>query len=333
MVATLEADRRPPVRLFTPLVPRREDFGVPLRSRRKRDLPDISPAANRGRGPSVAEFRVGETEPVRWKGADGWEVHGLIIRPEASDFRGPHPMITMVHGGPTGSWSPGYNLGADWSGVLERGIAVFLPNPRGSTGRGLEFAESNIGDMGGKDWEDILAGVEHCVSEGIADPDRLGIGGGSYGGYMTAWAVTQTDRFKAAVMRAGISDWRSFHGRSTIAGWESIHYVDADPYDPDGAYRKFSPIAHLKRVKTPTLIIHGELDSRLSCGTGLPLSPSIKGPGGGNGAGDLPQGGPRYQRARPQARPEAPYGAVVRGPASPVPRVSTASGLSMFDLR
>ena len=210
--------------------------------------------------PQVAEFRVGETEPVRWKGADGWEVHGLIIRPEASDFRGPHPMITMVHGGPTGSWSPGYNLGADWSGVLEHGIAVFLPNPRGSTGRGLEFAESNIGDMGGKDWEDILAGVEHCVSEGIADPDRLGIGGGSYGGYMTAWAVTQTDRFKAAVMRAGISDWRSFHGRSTLAGWESIHYGDADPYDLDGTYRKFSPIAHLKRVKTPTLIIHGELD-------------------------------------------------------------------------
>ena len=210
--------------------------------------------------PQASEFRVGRAEPVHWKAADGTEIQGLVIRPVAPDSKDPYPMITMVHGGPTGAWSPSYNVGADWYGVLEHGIAVFLPNPRGSTGWGLEFAEANIGDMGGKDWEDIQSGIDHCVAQGIADPDRLGIGGGSYGGYMAAWAVTQSDRFKAAIMRAGISDWRSFHGRSALAGWDSVHYGDADPYELDGTLSKFSPITHVKRVKTPTLIIHGEID-------------------------------------------------------------------------
>ena len=210
--------------------------------------------------PQAAEFRLGEVEAVHWTASDGTEIQGLVIRPVAPDPKGPRPMITMVHGGPTGTWSPSYTAGADWYGVLEHGVAVFLPNPRGSTGWGLEFAEANIGDMGGKDWEDIQSGIDHCVARGIADPDRLGIGGGSYGGYMTAWAVTQTDRFKAAIMRAGISDWRSFHGRSTLAGWDSVHYGDADPYELDSTLSRFSPITHVKRVKTPTLIIHGEID-------------------------------------------------------------------------
>jgi dipeptidyl aminopeptidase/acylaminoacyl peptidase len=114
--------------------------------------------------------------------------------------------------------------------------------------------------MGGKDWEDILAGIDHCVELGIADPDRQGIAGNSYGGFMAAWAVTQTDRFKAALMRAGISDWRSFHGKTSITAWDSAFYGDADPWEPDGIFKDFSPITHVKNVKTPTLIIHGEID-------------------------------------------------------------------------
>jgi dipeptidyl aminopeptidase/acylaminoacyl peptidase len=114
--------------------------------------------------------------------------------------------------------------------------------------------------MGGKDWEDIQAGIDYCIELGIADPERLGIAGNSYGGFMAAWAVTQTDRFKAALMRAGISDWRSFHGMTVISDWDSIYYGGADTWDPDGVYRRFSPITHVKNVKTPTLIIHGEVD-------------------------------------------------------------------------
>ncbi len=210
--------------------------------------------------PQAADTDAVQTDTIRWKGADGWEMQGLLIRPLGRSS-GPAPMITDVHGGPTGMTGYSYSPAKRYFGVLAgQGFAVFLPNYRGSTGWGLEFAESNIGDMGGKDWEDIQKGIDYCVAEGIADPKRLGISGGSYGGFMTAWAVTQTDRFKAGVMSAGVSDWRSFHGRSYLCDWDSIHYGDADPWDPDGVYRKFSPITYVKGVKTPTLILHGETD-------------------------------------------------------------------------
>ena len=108
--------------------------------------------------------------------------------------------------------------------------------------------------------QDVQLGVDHCIDHGIADPERLGVAGGSYGGFMTAWTVTQTDRFKAAVMSAGISDWRSFHGMTGIHTWDWIFYNRPDPWDPDGIYRHFSPITHIKNAKTPTLIVHGEED-------------------------------------------------------------------------
>ncbi len=210
--------------------------------------------------PQAVDFEIGATETLHWKGADGWEMQGLLIRPVGA-AAGAAPMVTVVHGGPTGMTAYRYYPAYRYFGLLAaNGLAVFLPNPRGSTGWGLEFAESNIGDMGGKDWEDIQAGIDYCVEQGIADPGLLGISGGSYGGFMTAWAVTQTDRFKAGVMIAGISDWRSFHGKSYLCDWDPIHYGDADPWDPDGTYRDFSPITYVKRVKTPTLILHGEAD-------------------------------------------------------------------------
>lgn len=211
--------------------------------------------------PEAGELEIGATEEVHWKGADDWDIQGLLIRPAGETEAGRHPLVTVVHGGPTGVSPNQYYPAHRYAQLLAaRGVAVFLPNYRGSTGWGLEFSESNIGDIGGKDWEDIQHGIDYCIQIGIADPGRLGIVGGSYGGFMTAWAVTQTERFKAAVMIAGISDWRSFHGRSRISDWDAIHYGDADPWDPDGVYRRFSPITHVKRVRTPTLIVHGEVD-------------------------------------------------------------------------
>lgn len=205
------------------------------------------------------EFEIAPTEIVRWTGVDGWEIQGLVIKPKGST--GPLPMITIVHGGPTQMVSHRYWPAYRFIGLLAaEGFAVFVPNYRGSTGKGLEFAESNIGDMGGKDWGDIETGIDHCIEQGIADPDRLGIGGGSYGGFMTAWAVGRTDRFKAGAMFAGVSDWRSFHGRSYLCNWDSIHYGGADPWELDGVYKKFSPITYVKNVKTPVLITHGEED-------------------------------------------------------------------------
>ena len=173
------------------------------------------------------------------------------------------PLVCLVHGGPTSQHANQYHAGSGGSNaqlLANAGFAVLLPNPRGSVGWGLEFAESNVGDQGGMDWQDIMRGVDYCIEQSIADPERLALTGGSFGGYITAWGVTQTDRFKAAVMYDGVCDWRSLHGMSEIPAWPRIFYRGADAWDPDGLYRDFSPITHIKNVTTPTLIIHGEKD-------------------------------------------------------------------------
>lgn len=208
----------------------------------------------------AAEFKIGKTEEVNWVSQDGLNLQGLLITPpNAPD--GPLPTVMLVHGGPTNCDRFRYQPLWRWAQLIAcRGFAVFQPNYRGSTGWGLDFAEANIGDMGGADFQDMLAGLDHLISKGRIDHDRLGIAGSSYGGFTTMWAVTQTDRFRAAVSIAGISDWRSFHGRSYLHTWDRIHYGDSDPYAPDSKHARFSPIAHIKNVRTPSLILHGELD-------------------------------------------------------------------------
>ena len=210
--------------------------------------------------PQAAEFAVGTTESIRWKSADGLEIQGLLTRPVGASDDGPYPLLVEAHGGPCWVGTPDYGINSLWYGLVANGVAVFHPNFRGTVGFGLEFAEANIGDMGGMDWQDIDSGIDYLVEQGIADPDRLGIAGGSYGGYMTAWAVTQTDRFKAAVMSADISDWRSFHGTSRLNGWEVIHYGGSHASEVLDLWEKFAPINYVQNVRTPTLIVHGEKD-------------------------------------------------------------------------
>ena len=210
--------------------------------------------------PQTDEFDVGATESVRWKSVDGLEIQGLLTRPIGASAQGPYPLLVAAHGGPTGGVTPNYGVTGTWYELVAKGIAVFQPNFRGSVGFGLEFAEANIGDMGGMDWQDINSGIDYLVEQGIADPDRLGIGGGSYGGYMTASAVTQSTRFKAASPRAGIYDWRAFHGVSFLHGWEVVHYGGKHAWEVLDVWEKYSPINHVENVETPTLIIHGDLD-------------------------------------------------------------------------
>src|SRR6266851_2904935 len=171
------------------------------------------------------------------------------------------------------SWSPDskqlalyYATGpgdTDWYrgqiGVIAAGYAVFRPNMRGSWGHGTAFADAVLGDMGGKDFQDILNGVEYLVREGLVDGSRIGIGGWSNGGYLTAWAVTQSNRFKAAMMGAGISDWHNMHAQTNIADAD-ILLLAADPLENPEVYRKHSPLTYAGRVTTPTLILHGEDD-------------------------------------------------------------------------
>ncbi len=209
------------------------------------------------------ELDLGTAESVWWKGSDGWDVQGFLVRPPGAAPDAKLPTITFVHG-----WPMGNHLNTCRAAVprglaphlAARGYAVFLPNPRGSTGRGNEFAEAVLGDTGGKDWEDIQRGIDHLIDRGVADPDRLGITGSSYGGFMTTWAVTQTDRFKAAVAGASHPEWRSFHGISGIRHFDIYFNKEEDPYDPDGGYRQRSGLTYVRNVKTPTLLLHGEVD-------------------------------------------------------------------------
>ncbi len=210
--------------------------------------------------PQAAEIEIGQTSVHHWKGTDGWDMQGFLIHPVGFDAGRKSPLVMWVHGGPTGVSASRYGAAYGWTQLLaSAGYAVFLPNYRGSTGWGLEFAESNIGDMGGRDFEDMLLGIDSLIAAGIADPARLAIAGWSYGGFTAAWAVSQTKRFRAAVMGAGISHWLSFHGKSALADWDAIHYAQS-PYVRDGLFQKFSPLSYYENLQTPTLILHGAED-------------------------------------------------------------------------
>jgi len=206
--------------------------------------------------PKIASI---EWRAHRWTSFDGLEIEGLLALPRERDD-GPLPLVVDVHGGPTGCWfwafAPAYGLPNLLAGA---GYAVLLPNVRGSTGRGPEFAEANLGDMGGGDLQDILTGIEALVRDGIVDDKRVAITGGSYGGFMACWAVTQTDRFAAAMPMAVVTDWVSFHTTTNIGQFDKL-YLQAEPFDPDGDYTHRSPVYHAAKCKTPTLILHGEDD-------------------------------------------------------------------------
>ena len=221
--------------------------------------------------PQTKEWALGPTHTLRWTAPDGTTIQGLLALPPGYREGARLPLVVIVHGGPADVHA--YSFAKWWTPLLAaRGMAVLLPNPRGSTGWGTAFTEANLGDMGGADFGDIMVGVDYVVACGVADPDRLGIGGWSYGGFMSAWAVTQTDRFKAAVMGAGIADWRSFHGVTNIPTWDALFYGapgrPADPYDLSGPYVRFSPLTHIDRARTPTLILHGERDDCVPVGQG-----------------------------------------------------------------
>lgn len=209
---------------------------------------------------ALADRTVPDAERFVWSAGDGVEIEGILLRPaERGDE--PLPLVVQVHGGPTATWTLEFSAGPFGMGVAlgNAGYAVLLPNPRGSTGRGQAFSRANLGDMGGGDLQDILAGVDALVEAGIADRERVGITGGSYGGFMSAWAITQTDAFAAAIPCACISNWLSFHNTSNVGRWDEL-YLQSDPYDPAGDYFARSPVMHARACTTPTLLLHGELD-------------------------------------------------------------------------
>ena len=195
-------------------------------------------------------------EWFRYKSFDGLQIEGSLIKPASYTPGTRVPLIVLVHGGPTGVWADSIE---SWGQLLAaRGFAIFYPNIRGSTGYGQKFIEMNRADWGGADFKDVMAGVDYLIGQGIADPQRLGIGGWSYGGYMSEWAITQTTRFKAAVSGAGLSNLASEFGTENGSSYDQWFF--GVPYENLDVFMKSSPIKYLKNVKTPTLILQGEAD-------------------------------------------------------------------------
>jgi len=198
---------------------------------------------------------VAKAQSVWWKN-DGFDVQGWLLLPPNTS--GKIPTIVTIHGGPAAAATPAF-IAPGASPLLEHGYAIFRPNPRGSYGQGEAFTLANVRDFGHGDLRDVLAGIDAAAKVAPIDTERLGLTGGSYGGFMTMWAVTQTTRFKAAVAAAGISDWLSYYGENGIDAW-MIPYFGASAYDDPEVYTRSSAINFMRNVKTPTFAYVGERD-------------------------------------------------------------------------
>ena len=216
--------------------------------------------------PQLEGLPMAAMEHITWTASDGRENHGWLLLPPdtASDTR--LPLVAAIHGGPAAQWGNWFHgTWHDWGQILaNEGYAVFMPNPRGSTGRGGDFTSSNKYDFGGGDFDDIMTGIDMLIERGVVDPDKLGICGWSFGGFMTAWAVTHTDRFKAAVAGAAPTNWPSKIGTTDIRPANEWN-LGAVNDNPDRSWDR-SPIRYVKNATTPTLLLQGGADVRVPPG-------------------------------------------------------------------
>jgi dipeptidyl aminopeptidase/acylaminoacyl peptidase len=201
---------------------------------------------------------AGSATNVSWTAPDGTAIEGVVCTPPGA---GPFPLVLHVHGGPIGAYQRNWMM-RDYAVPLlvSRGYAVLLPNPRGSSGRGQEFAAAVVGDMGGADTHDYLSGIDAMIERGIADPARIGTMGVSYGGFMSAWLVTQDQRFKAAVAGSPVTEWYSFTFTTNIPRWGLWFLDHADPEETGNQAHTRSPVMHASKTRTPTLLTAGAKD-------------------------------------------------------------------------
>ncbi len=206
---------------------------------------------------------TGEVANISWKSAP-YDVQGMLIAPPNIEPGKRYPLVVDVHGGPAFAHYPIYPTALESfdAALASHGYFVFKPNPRGSYGQGESFTQANVKDFGGGDLRDVLTGVDAVLKIAPIDGERVGITGWSYGGYVTMWALTQTDRFKAAVAGAGLSDWLSYYGTNNIDTW-MIPYFGASIYNDPDVYARSSPINFIKHVHTPTLLLSGDRDAEV----------------------------------------------------------------------
>ncbi|MCU1383936.1 MAG: tolB protein [Acidobacteria bacterium] len=215
----------------------------------------------------------GDVKSLHWT-SDKYHVQGWLMYPANFDPAKKYPLVVSVHGGPSAANFPSWP--SRWNAVLPAsGYFVLLPNPRGSYGGGEAFTQANVNDFGYGDLRDIEAGVDAAVKAAPIDPARTGIIGWSYGGFMSMWAVTQTTRFKAAVAGAGIANWQSYYGQNKIDTW-MLPFFGASVYDKPEAYSRSSPITYIKKVRTPTLVLHGDRDSEVPTPQGYEFWHALK---------------------------------------------------------
>ncbi|HKO62843.1 MAG TPA: S9 family peptidase [Pyrinomonadaceae bacterium] len=221
---------------------------------------------------------LGKTEVVKWKSKDGQEVEGLLTYPVGYKAGTRVPLLLVIHGGPAGVFTQSFIAGRGPYPIAtfaSNGYASLRPNPRGSSGYGQKFRFANIKDWGGGDYQDLMTGVDHVIAMGVADPERLGVMGWSYGGFMTSWVITQTKRFKAASVGAAVTNLMSFIGTADIPSFIP-DYFGSQPWENLEIYRTHSAMFNAKGVTTPSLIQHGEADERVPISQGYEFYNALK---------------------------------------------------------
>jgi dipeptidyl aminopeptidase/acylaminoacyl peptidase len=228
-----------------------------------------------------AKMPVGKTEVIKWKSTDGRDIEGLLTYPVGYAAGTKVPLILNIHGGPAGVFQQTY-IGGRGSYPLatfsSKGFAILRPNPRGSSGYGTEFRRANIKDWGGGDYQDLMTGVDKVIAMGVADPERLGVMGWSYGGYMTSTIITKTKRFKAASAGAPVTNLMSFTTTADIPGFIP-DYFGGQYWEAPDVYAKHSAMFNIKGATTPTLVQHGEADVRVPISQGYELYNALKAQG------------------------------------------------------